>query len=76
MAYIYLCYNPQIILLTVVNFNNILVTVTNCYDIVYVDNCIRSAPETEINNIYNLFNDYHNQLKFTIETEKYDKVIL
>jgi len=35
----------------------------------YVDDILLAAPEDDINDIFETFNNYHNRLKFTIEYE-------
>jgi len=35
----------------------------------YVDDNLLAAPEDDINDIFETFNNYHNRLKFTIEYE-------
>jgi len=40
----------------------------------YVDDIILSAPNEQVNNILNNFNNIHERLRFTIELKKYRSI--
>jgi len=39
-----------------------------------VKDCISTAPNKEIDNIFNMINNYNNKLNFTIEREQNNKL--